>query len=552
MELSKKLLEILKAIAKSDLTQVKNLSMLLDVAIHVHDENPEKNVEYSLVLTKEVKSRIRELSADIENLTPELNDLYWRAMLHEAPYIFESYMLYMEKNRPFKKRFYQPRMNPLNVVAQDLQDLEDGKLEFYGLSMPPRVGKSTICIFFLSWIIGKRPDSHNAMGGHAGHLADGFYKEVMNLTTSADYTFEEIFPEVKLERKNADKLELNYNTPDRFATLTCRGVDGTWTGAIDISSDGYLYVDDMVRDRTESLSPKRMEDKFQQYLNVMVDRKNDGSREMMVGTRWGLADPLGRMEEIHGDDPKFRFRKIPALNEDLESNFKYPVNGFSTEHYRKLKKTLDANEWEAKYQQRPFKREGLLFPEAELNTFNGVLPDSGLVRKVAVCDVAWGGGNALSKPFGYIYADGKVFIKDWIYNRGAKDVTKPLVVGKMLLHRPHQSHFEANIGGHEYADDIDRQLREKGFKTSITSKMASNQSSKMARIVQYAPDIKSNFYFLDEDLRDDEYRKAMSDLTSFSHVGKNTDDDSPDSLAGMAEFSQSNIYAKVEGMERLF
>lgn len=72
----------------------------------------------------------------------------------------------MEKNRPYKKKFYEPRMNPLSIVAQDLQDLEDGKYDFYGLSMPPRVGKSTICIFFYAWIIGKRPSSHNAMSGH--------------------------------------------------------------------------------------------------------------------------------------------------------------------------------------------------------------------------------------------------------------------------------------------------------------------------------------------------------------------------------------------------
>ena len=550
MKLSKKLLATLNAVAKSDLTQIENLSMLVDLAIHIHDESPEENAEYSLKLTKQVKDRIRDIATD--NLSPELNELYWRAILHEAPYIFESYMLYMEKNRPFKKRFYQPRMNPLSVVAQDLQDLEDGKIEFYGLSMPPRVGKSTICIFFLSWIIGKRPDTHNAMGGHSGTLAKGFYKEMLNLTTSADYTFEEIFPDVKIEQKNADALEINYNTPDRFPTLTCRGIDGTWTGAIDISNDGYLYVDDMIRDRTESLSPKRMEDKFQQYLNVLVDRKNDGSRELMVGTRWGIADPLGRIEEIHGDDPEYRFRRIPALNEDMKSNFAYPVNGFSTKHYIKLKKTLDANEWEAKYQQRPFKREGLLFPEAELNTYNGVLPDSGLIRKVAVCDVAWGGGDALSKPFASIYDNGKVYIHDWIYNKGHKNITKPIVVGKMLLHRPHQSHFEANTGGHEYADDIDQQLRKKGFKTSITSKAASNQVSKMARIVQHAPDIKLNFYFLEEGLRDDEYRRAMIDLTTFSHVGKNISDDAPDSLALLSEFQQSNIYAKVTQMERWF
>lgn len=45
----------------------------------------------------------------------------------------------------------------------------------------PRVGKSTICIFFMAWVMGKRPNSHNAMSGHSGILADGFYGEALNL-----------------------------------------------------------------------------------------------------------------------------------------------------------------------------------------------------------------------------------------------------------------------------------------------------------------------------------------------------------------------------------
>lgn len=58
-----------------------------------------------------------------------------------------------------------------------------------------------------------------------------------------------------------------------------------------------------------------------------------------------------------------------------------------------VKSRLDKNEWEAKYQQRPFIREGLLFAEDELQTYNGVLPpESSLIRVLAACDVAWGGG----------------------------------------------------------------------------------------------------------------------------------------------------------------
>ena len=67
-------------------------------------------------------------------------------------------------------------------------------------------------------------------------------------------TFHEIFPDVQLVSKSSEKNELYYDAVESFATTTCRGIDGTWTGAVDISEDGYLYVDDLVRDRKESLS----------------------------------------------------------------------------------------------------------------------------------------------------------------------------------------------------------------------------------------------------------------------------------------------------------
>lgn len=91
----------------------------------------------------------------------------------------------------------------------DLQDLEDRKLDFYGLSMPSRVGKSTICIFFLAWVAGKRPNSHSAMGGHSGKLAKGFYGELLNLVNTREYKFSEIFPDSPLQKTSAEDLEIN-------------------------------------------------------------------------------------------------------------------------------------------------------------------------------------------------------------------------------------------------------------------------------------------------------------------------------------------------------
>lgn len=508
---------------------------------------------------------------------PLLNQFYDVLKL-ESYYNFESFMFYMERKRHWTKRFYFPRRKTLKVVVKDLEDLENGIIKFYGLSMPSRVGKSTICIFFLAWISLRRPNSHSAMGGHSGILAKGFYKELMNLFTTEEYTFSELFyfwnPEYAkkplVTDKSADEFTITLGNPDRFATVTCRGIDGTWTGAVDVSKDGYLYVDDLVRDREHSLSPMRMENTYQEYLNKMVDRKNDGARELMVGTLWNVLDPLERMRKQYENDPRYRFRRIPALNENDESNFDYEINGFSTAYYRDMREKLNKAEWEAKFMQRPFVREGLLFPTDELRYFNGILPD-GDFRRIGVTDIAWGGGDSLSMPIGAEYDNGDVYIYDWVFNKGPKEVTIPLVVGRIIGNQIRQTRFEGNIGGDLYCQYVDEKLQEQDYKCSCTSRKAPNKVEKLSKIIAYSGDIKRKFIFLDShkitqeqmkkdaDLgivryrRNEEYQAAMDELTMFVSIGGNEHDDAADGLTQLEMFIENpNDVARVEATENPF
>lgn len=489
---------VLNQVISGDMSIYQNQKDCLDLLLNMNmdlpfNENPE--ARKIAIKTSQYAHNLAERQAAITG-DGNFDDIYWDYLLLEAPWAFESYLLYMEKNRPDSKKFYIPRKKTLQVVARDLQDLEDRIIEFYGLSLPSRVGKSTMCIFFMSWIMGRRPNSHNAMGGHSGKLAKGFYGELLNLINTQEYTYSDIFPKSKLQKQSADDFEINLDKPDRFATMTCRGIEGTWTGAVDISSDGYLYVDDLVRDRQHSLSPTRLENTYQEYLNKMVDRKIDGARELMVGTRWNLYDPLGKIEKLNRDNPLYRFRKIPALNDDGESNFEYDYGvGFSTKYYVDMKARLDANEWEAKYQQKPFLREGIMFAEDELRYYNGILPEGGFVKNVSACDVAWGGGDSLSMPVGAEFENGDVYIYDWIFNTGPKEVTLPLVVGRIMGNEIQSINFEANNGGDMYAYYVSGRLKEHGYACSTTSTKAPSKQAKKEKLISTLEMLKEDSYF---------------------------------------------------------
>lgn len=541
----------------------------------------EKDIEYGLKVSHRAKEIIEKFLLDNtngtiwdlekygqeNNITYSFVENYYNILKWESYYIFESYIYYMERKRHWSKRFYYPRRKSLKIAVDDLQDLEDGKIVFYGLSMPSRTGKSTLCILFLSWIALKRPNSHSAMGGHSGILAKGFHKELLNFMTTEEYSFGELFsfwhPGCTIIRdKSADEFTITLDQPDRFATITCRGIDGTWTGAIDVSADGYLYVDDLVRDRQHSLSPTRMEDTFQEYLNKMVDRKNDGARELMVGTLWNVLDPLERLRKEYDGNDGYRFRKIPALNENDESNFDYEINGFSTKYYLDMRDRLDKAEWEAKFMQRPFVREGLLFPTDELMYFDGILPD-GDYRRIGVVDVAWGGGDSLSMPIGAEYDNGEVYIFDWVFNKGAKEITLPLVAGQIINNEIRQTRFEGNTGGELYCKYVEDLLIKQGYKCNCTHKKAPNKMDKMSKIIAYSGDIKRRYRFLtprrlteeererDRELgivryeRTKEYNNAMEELTTFVTIGKNDHDDAADSITQLEMFIENPSGVKV-------
>lgn len=510
---------------------------------------------------------------DMERKTKEYGGTYllegfYNLCLLRSFWDLEAYMFFMEQDRPQDKRFYLPRMNPLQVVAHDIEDLVNRKIKFLGVSLPARTGKSTIAIFGLTWLAMKRPNSHSAMGGHSGVLTKGFYRELLNLIDTSEYRFGQIYKfwhenaRKVIRDKSAEDFTINLDKPDRFSTLSCRSIDATWTGAIDVSWDGWLYVDDLVRDREHSLSPTRMENTYQEYLNKMVDRKSGfdpdpkdidlgfdidieflfpGACELMIGTLWNVYDPLYRMEMLHGDDPLYRFRKIPALNEKDESNFNYPINGFTTEYYREMRERLDEPEWMAKYQQAPFVREGILINRNELNYFNGEIAEP-IEKIIGVLDPAVGGGDYLSMV---IVAEAKGRkrkpIIDWVYTKETKGKSIPMLVAKIMAHNISEVQYERNGIGRVFDDELTQALHNAGYyRCKMTSFTAPEGMSKEEKIIGYSDWIKGNLEFIDESVKNATYTRSNQYQLALNHVfiwtteGKNKTDDAIDNLAQTA------------------
>ena len=541
----------------------------------------EGDSEYALTLTANLKNYINEwvlkeaegtfweLERYLQknNSSHEIIDMGYEIFKMESYYRFESFLFYLEKKRLYEKRFYLPRRMTQRVVVQDLQDLEDDLLDTYSLSEPSRVGKTTTLDMFCAWIGARKPWSHNAYGGHSGQLAKRFFRGLDNIIETDDYTFEELFkyyhPKMKtcLQSKSSDPAEftINLGEPDEFSTFTCRGIDGTWTGAIDVSEDGYLCVDDLVRDREHSMSPSRMENTYQEYQNKMLDRMNDGAKLVLIGTLWSVLDPIERERKLNDGNPRARFRRIPALNENDESNFQYEIKGFSSQYYIDMRERLDKAEWMAKFQQQPFVREGLVLPIEELGFFDGCLP-SDKHRVWAALDPAFGGGDYVSMPVCRDYGDFKPIV-DWVYDKRTPAFTVKEVVDSIVRNGITLIQIEKNRGGDLYADKVKDEMKRRGvLGCRIVLKSAPQGLHKEEKISSYSDFIKRHFKFMTRKtlaekpdvFPSEQYQKALDDTALYSPEGKNLNDDAPDSLAQLSMMFENKNVASVEAVRNPF
>ena len=508
----------------SDFQAVEDLFEMIRI---YENENPKA----AHALNREVRSIT---AAQVKNNKNPVNiseKFYWlhkRSLLFDAPIDFDAYLQYVEFDREPSKRFYLPRRRIIKPIVNSLQQIEDDELDLLAISLPPGTGKTTLGIFFLSWQMGKYPDMPNLASAHSDKLTRSFYDGVLNIITDPEYLWKDVFPGVQIAGTNSKDETIDLGKPKRFKTLTCRSIDGSLTGAT--RCERILYADDLVSGIEEALSKDRLDNLWDKYTNDLKSRKKLGCKEIHIATRWSVHDPIGRLERQYEGNPRAKFFALPALNENDESNFDYDYGvGFDTKYFLDMRASLDDVSWKCLFQNEPIEREGLLFPEEELLYYNGVLPDGEPDRKVSVCDIAWGGGDSLSMPICYVYGE-DAYVVDVVFNNGDKEVTRPIVVGKLKQHLPHQTRFEANNGGDEYADKVDEMLRKEGIKLNISHRKSPSTASKLSRIIQAAPDIKK-LYFLDKKHRSKEYSKFMKELTSFMQTGKNKHDDAADSLA---------------------
>ena len=470
--------------------------------------------------------------------------------------VFDDFMLALEWNRPAEEQFWLPRRDKLKGVCEALQSLEEGKLDELFLSLPLRVGKTTLILFFLLWVMLRDSERSNLYSSYTESVVNTFYGGLIEILDDPyTYRWKEIFPGSCVASTNAKDNLLNLDRKKRYASLTARSLYGTLNGACDCN--GYLIGDDLHSGIEEALNKALLDKAWGRVTNNLIPRAKEGAKLLWIGTRWSLYDCIARRIELLQHDPSFERRRfkvfnLPALDEDEHSNFEYLYGvGFSADHYKRIRATFERSDdiasFLAQYMGEPVERAGTLFDPSVMRYFNGVLPSDVEPDKIFMTvDPAWGGGDYVAAPCIVQYGF-DLYVVDVVYNNGDKKITQPKIVQMAIKNNVGIMYIEGTRVTSSYAEGVSDLLNSKGYKLNLqtTTKHWGGGGGKAQRIYNVAPDIKERMIFLTEKKRSKEYQQFMMNVFAFTIEGKVKHDDAPDSLAMAVQMDNSFVKAEI-------
>ena len=527
--------------------------------------NTEKDLEYGFKLSKRVKNMCNQWARkvkgydDILHLERKNKDVdvlpvksFYEILYLEAPYLFDSYLLYLEKDRTYKRKFYEPRRKCLlkTGIIDALQDLEDDKLDILSISMPPSTGKTTLEKFFQSWIIGKHPEDSNLFFSHSGEITRMYYDGINDITSSKEYTWQELFPDVKQTSTNAKSEQINFGAYKPFPNVQCTSIGSSNAGKV--RCNHLLMCDDLIGGIEVALNKNQLDKLWDIYAVDARQRKMEGCKELHIATRWSVHDVIGRLKTVYEGDDRARFIAVPDIDPETgESNFKYDVGGFTVKFFENQALLMDDISYRCLYKNEPIEREGLLYHKEDLRTYLE-LPMGEPDAILGVCDTKNKGTDFLVMPIIYVFGADHYLVDAICDDSSDYGVQYENLANKICEYNMQQVEFESNNGGDRVAFEVEQRVKERGGRCNITSKPT--ETNKETRIIVNADWIKKNVVFKDESLYTpkSQYGTFMKWLLSYSVTGKNVHDDVPDAMANYARFIDRHLGAKVTVTSRFF
>jgi predicted phage terminase large subunit-like protein len=221
------------------------------------------------------------------------------------------------------------------------------------VSMAPRFGKSeTISYLFVAWYLGHFPDHHIIMVTHTADLSSTFGRKIRDLIDSPVY--QEIFPNTIVSR---DKSAAGNWLTTMGGKYLAVGIGANVAG----HGAHLLIADDLVSENAMLANPKAAFENAFEYLQIgPLQRLMPGGRIVMIGTRWGALDPIGKVLQWAQDNPtspQWLEVRFPAI---LPSGKSLWAEQWPLDQLLAKKASMLPQFWQAQYMQSPTNEEGAL------------------------------------------------------------------------------------------------------------------------------------------------------------------------------------------------
>lgn len=244
----------------------------------------------------------------------------------------------------------------LELLANKLEAVADGRIIRLIIQMPPRHGKSELTsAMFPGWYLGNHPQKQFMFTTYGQDLADGFGRKVRNAVSGVRHT--RAFPESVLagDSKSAQRFDL-----EAGGTYYAVGVGGAVTGR----GADILLIDDPIKNREEAESRLMRDKLWDWYTSTAYTRLMPGGAVVIVMTRWHEDDLVGRI--LSQGHETWDVISLPALAESGDAlgrgvdeplwPQRYPLDSLLD-----IRNTIGQRDFAALYQQRPAPLEGALF-----------------------------------------------------------------------------------------------------------------------------------------------------------------------------------------------
>jgi predicted phage terminase large subunit-like protein len=298
---------------------------------------------------------------------------------------FAQYRLVMNPRMMLRYWFPRRLAHELRLFYEDWQA---GKRPVLMIATPPQHGKSLSVLDFAAWVAGKNPHTRIIYSSFSDRLSIRANLRMQRALDNANYRV--IFPDTRIAgrgggseaQRNLEMIEfLGHDGYFRNTTVM-----GSITGeALDLG-----IIDDPIKSRAEANSEPVRDKTWNWLTDDVFARFDDKAGLLLIGTRWHVDDPAGRLLEHYGN--RVRVVRFPALAERDEPDRRQGEPLFpelkSMEFLQDRRKLYTQGSWEALYQQNPIIIGGGIFPIEKLKIVPSMIDRAKILRSVRYVDKA--------------------------------------------------------------------------------------------------------------------------------------------------------------------